>query len=148
MTSSRPDIGPRQQQGPTTRSPRIRSTDGISLANPSTGSNHRPGPVHRSFPSGGQFDRSLSNNLKRQRRKLRFHGLQLNTDRTPLLLPIQLARSRTAAASSIFHHTTGDRTPLGIQNPVFDRYSTALSKDRQTGFVFSGNGHQDPQSRF
>ena len=110
--------------------------------------NHRPGPVHRSFPSGRQFDRSLSNNLKRQRRKLRFHGLQLNTNRTPLLLPIQLARSRTAAASSIFHHTTGDRTPLGIQNPVFDRYSTALSKDRQTGFVFPGDRHQDPQSRF
>ena len=148
MTSSRPDIGPRQQQGPTTGSPRIGSTDGISLANPSTGGNHRPWTVQRSFHCGRQFDRSFTNILKRQRRKLGFHGLQINPYRTPLLLPIQLARSRTAAASSIFHHTTGDRTPLGIQNPVLDRYPTALSKDRQTGFVFPGNRHQDPQSRF
>ena len=148
MTSSRPVIGPRRQHGETARSPRIRPTNGISLANPSTGGNHRPWTVQRSFHCGRQFDRSFTNILKRQRRKLRFHGLQLNTDRTPLLLPIQLARSRAAAASSIFHHTTGDRTPLGIQNPVLDRYPTALSKDRQTGFVFPGNRHQDPQSRF
>lgn len=90
----------------------------------------------------------LANNLKRQRRKSRFRGLQLNLERSLFLLPIQLARSRSTTTSTIFHDTLGHGSPLLIQHAVLDPDSTSLTKDGQTRFVMSGDRHQDPQPSF